>query len=308
MQVFRDYKNIPEEAKGCTVVIGNFDGVHHGHRMLIELARKKSKEAENKLLILTFDPHPRRYFMPEAPPFLISPGKHHEELLTKTQADYALYFAFDEALSKLSADDFMDLILKDSLGARQIIVGDDFCFGQGRKGNLDTLRNAGFQVTALSKMADNNGRRFSSSRIRDSISGGDMKKAEQLMGRPYEIRSTVIHGDKRGRELGYPTANMRLDDYIHPAYGVYACRVKIPGEKEWRSAATNIGIRPMFESPVALIEAFILDFDGDLYDKELRVRPVRKIRDEKKFQSLDELIVQMNADCEKVREILEIKE
>ena len=304
MQVFRDYKNLPEEVKGSTVVIGNFDGLHNGHRMLIELARKKSKEAESKLLILTFDPHPRRYFMPDAEPFLISPGKHHEELLERTQADYALYLNFNKDLAHLSADEFMSVILKDALGAQQIVIGDDFCFGKGRKGNIETLRDAGFHVTALSKMADNAGRRYSSSRIRDAISGGDMKKAQNIMGLPFEIRGTVIHGDKRGRELGYPTANIRLGDYIHPAYGVYACLVKLPNEKEWRPAATNIGIRPMFESPEALIEAFILNYEGDLYDQELRIRPIRKVRNEMKFESLDELIDQIEKDCLKVREIL----
>ena len=304
MQIFRDYKNLPAEVKGSTVVIGNFDGLHNGHRMLIELARKKSKEAENKLLILTFDPHPRRYFMPDAPPFLITPNKHHEELLATTKADYALYLKFDQELAHLSADDFMQVILKDALGAKQIVIGDDFCFGKGRKGNLDTLKDAGFHVTALGKIVDHGGRRYSSSRIRDAISGGDMKKAQLIMGHPFEIRGAVIHGDKRGRELGYPTANIRMGDYIHPAYGVYACQVKIEGEDVWRAAATNIGIRPMFESPEALIEAFILDYSGDLYDKVLRVRPLRKVRDEMKFESLDELIAQIEQDCIKVREIM----
>ncbi|MEC7576888.1 MAG: riboflavin kinase, partial [Pseudomonadota bacterium] len=133
---------------------------------------------------------------------------------------------------------------------------------------------------------------------------GDMKKAQLIMGRPFEIRGTVIHGDKRGRELGYPTANIRMGDYIHPAYGVYACHVKIEGEDIWRPAATNIGIRPMFESPEALIEAYILDYSGDLYDKTLRVRPLRKVRNEMKFESLEELIAQIDQDCAKVRDIL----
>jgi|TARA_R110000868_G_scaffold115473_2_gene308313 riboflavin kinase/FMN adenylyltransferase len=304
MQVFTDYRTLPDEIKGSTVVIGNFDGLHVGHRMLIELARKKSKEAESKLLILTFNPHPRRYFMPDAPPFLLTPGKQHEELLAHTQADYALYLGFDNELAHLTADEFMDHILKGALGAKQIVIGDDFCFGKGRTGNVDTLRTAGFHVTALSKMADNAGRRYSSSRIRDAISGGDMHKAEQIMGRPFEIRGKVIHGDKRGRELGYPTANIRLGTYIHPAYGVYACKVKIPGEDHWRIAATNIGIRPMFESPEALIEAYILGYDGDLYDQELRIRPLRKIRNEMKFESLEELIAQIRQDCGKVQDVI----
>jgi riboflavin kinase/FMN adenylyltransferase len=274
--------------------------------MLIELARKKSKESESKLLILTFNPHPRRYFMPEAAPFLITPGAQHGEYLSKTKADFALYLNFNQALAHLSAEQFMDQILKGSLHAKQIVIGDDFCFGQGRQGNAETLRGAGFHVTTLSKMTDGS-RSISSSRIRDAISGGDMRKAEQIMGAPFELRGTVIHGDKRGRELGYPTANIRMGEYIHPAYGVYACSVKLEGEDHWRSAATNIGIRPMFESPEALIEAFILDYDGDLYDQEVRLRPLRKIRDEKKFESLDQLIAQIDQDCEKVREIFQSK-
>jgi riboflavin kinase/FMN adenylyltransferase len=151
-------------------------------------------------------------------------------------------------------------------------------------------------------------RSISSSRIRDAISGGDMRKAEQIMGAAFELRGTVIHGDKRGRELGYPTANIRMGEYIHPAYGVYACSVKLEGEDHWRCAATNIGIRPMFESPEALIEAFILDYEGDLYGQEVRLRPLRKIRDEKKFESLDQLIAQIDQDCEKVREIFQARQ
>jgi riboflavin kinase/FMN adenylyltransferase len=195
-------------------------------------------------------------------------------------------------------------ILKDGLRATHVVVGEDFRFGQLRKGEAKDIEAAGIPVTSIPGVIAPGGEIYSSSLIRTALRHGEIEAANDMLGWPWEMRGTVIGGDKRGRELGYPTANFALGQTIHPAYGVYAAHVNIEGESEWYDAAINIGIRPMFEIPEAEVESYIFDFNRDIYGKTLRVQPVKRLRSEAKFNSLDELKAQIKIDCEQVLEIL----
>jgi riboflavin kinase/FMN adenylyltransferase len=217
----------------------------------------------------------------------------------------ALYsLPFDWDFASQSAETFINKILIESLGAAHIVVGNDFGFGQLRKGSPKDIEAAGLPITAIEKITSGDAQVFSSSRVREALGTGHIAAANEILGWNWEMRGIVEKGDQRGRELGYPTANVKLGETIHPAYGVYAARVQIEGEDIWREAATNIGIRPMFEVPLAQVESFIFDFDEEIYGKILRTRPVKRLRGEAKFNSLDELITQIAKDCARAREIL----
>lgn len=304
MEVFNFTQSIPEEFKGAVTALGNFDGLHRGHQALLEITRKQALDRGRPFGVLTFEPHPRRLFRPDDAPFRITPLPVKLERLKALKADAVFILDFNWETAKLSADDFIAKILKEKLGLSEIALGADFHFGQNRSGNLVTLQNAGMNCTTVGLVKDANHAVYSATRIRGLLQSGQIEEANALLGWDWEIQAIVEKGDQRGRELGYPTANMALGETIHPSYGIYATLVQIEGEDQWRMAASNIGIRPMFEAPVALIESFLLDYSGDLYGKRLRVRPVRKIRDEAKFNSLEDLIVQMEKDCATAREIL----
>lgn len=304
MELFSTIDSFPQSAKGCVVAIGNFDGVHRGHKILLETARKIADEKGLKLAALTFEPHPRRLFRPDDPPFRITPAALKREKISACGVDIMLELGFDWDFASQSAEHFIDTILKDTLGAAHIVVGYDFCFGQLRKGNPDTIRASGIAVTTLDKICDDGDSAFSSSRVRQALRQGDLALANDILGWPWELRGEVVKGDQRGRELGYPTANMGLGDCVHPAYGVYAVLARIEGEREWLKGAANIGIRPMFEVPVAQVEIFIFDFDREIYGKILQVRPVKRLRGEAKFHSLEALIAQMDEDCKQARDVL----
>ena len=305
MQIFNTTNDIPIEAKGCVIAIGNFDGVHKGHKALLNKARALAKASDYKLGVLTFEPHPRHLFQPDLPPARLTPLTMKAERLEDESIDYLFSLPFDWDFASQTADDFIENILKQGLNAAHIIIGYDFKFGQLRKGNAETIKQAGINLTVIDAIEDNQNDIISATRIRENLRKGDIALANSLLGWDWEIRGQVFRGDRRGHELGYPTANVLLKDTIHPDYGIYACYVQIEGEDEWLSAATNIGIRPMFEVQVGQVEAHILDFpDRDIYDKQLLIRPIQRLRGEAKFNSLDDLIVQMDKDCAQAREIL----
>jgi riboflavin kinase/FMN adenylyltransferase len=220
------------------------------------------------------------------------------------KADCVFILDFNWDTAHLSAEAFIQTILKDKLGTSNLVIGADFHFGMNRGGSIDTLQAAGFHCTVLDQIKDAQNGVYSATRIRGLIQSGHIDEANALLGWNWEIQGIVQPGDQRGRELGYPTANVPLGETIHPAYGIYAARVKLPNDTEWRMAATNIGIRPMFETPAALVEAHLLDFSGDLYGQTLRIRPVARLRGEEKFNSLEDLKAQMARDCENTRSIL----
>lgn len=309
MDIINTIKDVPPAAQGGVLVIGNFDGVHRGHCKLLEKAREKADALGAGLSVLTFEPHPRALFRPDDPPFRITPQSVKMRLLEKCGIDTVFNLPFDWDFASQSADMFIKTILREGIKPVHIFVGDDFRFGQLRRGSPETLRAAGYDVTEITKLACGSADEdaLSSSRIRAALRHGEPDKANAMLGWDWYMEGTVIKGDRRGRALGYPTANMALHDTLHPAYGVYAAWVQIAEDGEnapWLLSATNIGIRPMFEVKVAQVEAHILDFDRDIYGKTLRVKPAAKLRGEAKFDSLEALIAQIAEDCDKARATL----
>lgn len=304
MQIYEMYKNLPSKASGAVVAIGNFDGVHMGHQALLGAARDIAKKAGKKLAVLTFEPHPRRLFRPDEPPERLTPQPVKAWRLEEAGVDILYTLAFDWDFASQSAGDFVENILKDGLKAAHVVVGEDFRFGQLRKGEAKDITAAGIQVTSIAGVTNEAGQVYSSSLIRRALQQGEIAEANGMLGWEWEMRGEVMKGDRRGRELGFPTANFPLGSIVHPAYGVYAARVNIEGEKEWRGAAVNIGIRPMFEIPEAEVESYIFDFNREIYGRTLRVQPVKRLRSEAKFNSVEELKIQMNDDCKQVKKIL----
>jgi riboflavin kinase/FMN adenylyltransferase len=304
MNIYESTKNIPESAKNAVVAIGNFDGVHKGHQALLKTAKTIAAEKSRPLAVLTFEPHPRRLFRPDDPPNRITPLSVKRWRLEECGVETLFSLPFDWDFASQSAEDFIANILKEAVSAAHVVVGADFCFGQLRKGAPADIEKSGIPATAIEKIAAADAQIFSSSNIRQALRAGDLAAANEMLGWEWEMRGEIVKGDQRGRELGYPTANVHLGETVHPAYGVYAALVQIEGEEQWRPAATNIGIRPMFEVPLAQVESFIFDFDEEIYGKILRTRPVKRLRGEAKFNSLDELITQIAKDCARAREIL----
>jgi len=291
---------------GDTVtVIGNFDGVHRGHAALIHASRGVADAENLPLCVLTFEPHPRSFFHPDDARFRITPAPLKEERLLACGADRVEVMDFNAALSGMTAGEFIDRILVGHLESAHVVVGTDFHFGKGRTGHVDTRQADGrFGVTAFSLVEDEMAA-ISSTRIRQAIHDGNIAAANDMLGWEWEIAATVRHGDKRGRELGYPTANMDIGDTICPAHGIYAVRTRIDGEDIWRDGVASLGLRPMFKVDKPLLEVFLFDFEGDLYERTLHVRPVAHIREEQKFADMDALIARMGQDVDAAKEILE---
>lgn len=299
-----DSSTIDPAHQGALLVVGNCDGVHRGHRHLIDAAKARAARTGAPVGLLTFDPHPRRFFDADVPPFLITPSSIKLALLRAAGLDFVCILPFDASFAARDAQGFVDDVLRRDLRPACVVAGADFRFGRQRGGDLDLLRRDGFDVLPVPPVADTGGV-ISSTRIRALLQAGDMSAANDLLGWDWHIEGEVMHGDKRGRELGYPTANVMLGETLRPAYGIYAMRVQIDGETDWRPAVANIGIRPMFETADALAEAFLLDFDGDLYGRTLRLQPVRRLRGEAKFDSLDALVIQMREDERQARLVLQ---
>lgn len=307
MEIYKDISAIPAEAKGQVILIGNFDGIHKGHQHLIKQAQSIAKKKNLNFGVLTFEPHPRKLFRPNDPPFRLTPENVKNRRLENIGVHFAATLEFDWDFASQGADAFIENVLDNGLAPQTIVVGHDFHFGQLRKGNTDTLRQAGYDVEIIDAVCFEDGERISSTQIRSALRHGHVDKANALLGWDWEIEGIVQRGDQRGRELGYPTANVHLSDTLHPSYGIYATLVQILDDGDtspWLPSATNIGIRPMFEVPTGQVETFIFDFDRDIYDHTLRVRPVQRLRGEAKFDSLDDLIRQMDKDCKQAKEIL----
>lgn len=284
------------------VAIGNFDGVHLGHQALLAAGQNLAVMQNRPLVAVTFEPHPRSFFQSGDAPFRITPEPVKERRLYLAGADRVDVLDFNGVMAALTPAQFIDMIIVGHLNAAHVVVGSDFHFGRDRAGHVDTLQADGrFQVTALT-LENAGDAPVSSTRIRQALQAGEIEAANALLGWEWEIEGEVQQGDQRGRELGYPTANIPLGDTICPAMGIYAARVL--ADDIWHPAAVNIGIRPMFEVKTPLVEAHILDFKGDLYGQTLRVQPVRRMRGEAKFDTIDALKAQMQADCVQAREII----
>lgn len=310
MAIFRHIDALPPAARGAVVAIGNFDGVHPGHRALIEAAAGRAKRLGAPLGVLTFEPHPRSVFRPDDPPFRLTPLRAKAHALEALGVEHLYVLHFDRAFAAKTAEVFVREILVAGLAARHLVVGWDFCFGHKRAGNTALLQSLGgelgFGVSAVDPVKSDNGEVYSSSTIRHYLAEGRPAAAARLLGRPWEIEGRVEQGDRRGRTLGFPTANMALGDYVVPALGVYAVRVMIEeaAESAWHPAVANLGRRPTVDGSRIQLEVHLFDFDQDLYGRHLRVRLLEFLRPEKKFDGLEALRAQIAEDCLRARALL----
>ena len=290
---------VPEALRGGIVALGNFDGFHVGHQAVVRRAVGRAAAEGRPVLVATFDPHPVRFFKPDAAPFRLTTLDQRERLFGAAGADAMIVFRFDGELAATSAEDFAAGRLVGLIGAAGVVTGEDFTYGRRRGGNIDVLREAGdrlgFTVDAVGPVSDSEGP-ISSSRIRDALQAGDCETATRLLTRPFAIEGVVEHGDKRGRAIGFPTANIALGPYLRPRFGIYAVRGRLEDGRMLDGAA-NLGIRPTFEPPRELLEPYFFGFDGDLYGRPLEVELISFLRPEAKFDSLDSLKAQMAADC-----------
>ncbi|UWR29435.1 bifunctional riboflavin kinase/FAD synthetase [Sulfitobacter sp. W002] len=307
MRIIRDYQFVDLADRGATAAIGNFDGVHLGHRSVIELAQSAAPDAP--LGVVTFEPHPREYFAPDAPPFRLMGRESRAHRLEKIGVKRLYELAFNSTLASLSPEAFARDVLHDGLGLAHVVVGADFCFGKGRAGTAEDLvrfgAQYGFGVT-IAPLMERDDLTVSSTAIREALTRGETREAAAMLGHWHRIDGPVISGEQRGRELGFPTANMSIDGLHPPAFGVYAVLVDVlagPHKGSYHGAA-SIGVRPMFGENKANLETYLFDFKGDLYGAPLSVGLVEHLRGEEKFDSLDALITQMAADCDRARTIL----
>lgn len=309
MQIFRHFENLPDEARGSSIAIGNFDGVHLGHHAVIGEAGRIARDQGIPWAVLSFEPHPRALFAPHGEPFRLTPFRSKARYIEELGIDHLIVLHFDEAFTNLSADDFVRKVLVESLSARHVVSGYDFVFGHKRAGNCELLlhkgQEEGFDFTCVSAVDDGE-TVYSSTRIRECLKAGDPRAASRLLGRTFEIESRVEHGDKRGRSIGFPTANLHLGEYLRPAHGVYAIRAGLDegAETRWYDGVANYGSRPTFDNKDTILEAHLFDFDGDLYGRHLRVALVDFLRPEKKFDGIDDLKAQIAIDCDNARRIL----
>ena len=298
---------VPEALRGAVIALGNFDGFHRGHQAVVAHARAIAQAEARPLIVATFSPHPSRIFRPDTPFFRLTTLDQRERLFATAGADAILVFTFDRAMAAVSADDFITDWLVARFGAAVVVTGQDFTFGSGRSGDIALLRTRGVQLglraEAVGAVSDAEGP-ISSSRIRDALQNGDCETATRLMTRPFAIEGVVEHGDKLGRSIGYPTANIPFDRYLRPRFGIYAVTGRVLSTGEQLKGAASLGIRPMFDPPQELLEPYFFDFDGELYGQDIEVALCHFLRPELKFASLDDLRDQMARDCERARALL----
>lgn len=290
---------IPPSFRGAIVALGNFDGFHLGHQAVVGRAVDRARAEGRPVLVATFDPHPVRFFRPDAEPFRLTSLDQRERLFAAAGADAMLVFHFDAELAGLTAEQFVAQRLVGNIGAAGVVTGEDFTFGKNRGGNVEVLAQLGeahgFAVETVAPVSLD-GLPVSSSRIRDSLQSGDPGAAARLLTRPFAIEGTVQHGAKLGRTLGYPTANLELGPYLRPKYGIYAVTGRLRDGRLLKGAA-SLGIRPSFTPPKELLEPFFFDFAEDLYGAVIEVSLIAFLRDEVKFDSLESLRLQMATDC-----------
>lgn len=296
----------PDSLRGAILALGNFDGFHLGHQAVVGEAVRWARAEGRPVIVATFDPHPVRHFRPDAAPFRLTTLDQREELFAAAGADAMLVFHFDAELAATGARDFICGVLAERLGAKGVVTGEDFTFGAQRSGNVALLAGLGPACGLAARAVgavQAGGDIVSSSRIRAALQTGDCETATRLMTRPFAIRGTVQHGDKLGRTIGYPTANLPLGTYLRPRYGIYAVTGRLPDGRVLQGAA-NIGIRPTFDPPKELLEPHFFDFAEDLYGQEIEVAFHHFLRPEAKFDSLDALTQQMLIDCDQARKLL----
>jgi riboflavin kinase/FMN adenylyltransferase len=310
MRIFRHFAEIPAAQRGGVVALGNFDGVHLGHQTVIGSAMAVAREKGVACGVMTFEPHPQELFAGKSPPFRLTPFRIKARRIEAMGIDFLLMQHFDRSFAAISAEDFIARVLVDGLGVRHVVVGYDYAFGKGRRGDVEMLRQAagqaGFSVTVVGQVTAEDGVIYSSHRIRQALIDGNPKEAARLLGRPWEIEGRVERGDQRGRTIGFPTANIAMNEYQHPAQGVYAVKagIDLGRDTRWLDGVANFGRRPTFDKADVLLEVHLFDFLGDLYGRHLRVALAEFLRPEQKFSGLDALKAQISEDCAAARRIL----
>ncbi|MEO0465273.1 MAG: riboflavin biosynthesis protein RibF [Pseudomonadota bacterium] len=304
MSVFADFRDLPESARGHSIALGNFDGLHAGHRAVMDAARK----AGTPLGVATFEPPPRAFFRPSDPPFrILTPERRNAKILA-AGADAVFELPFNAEMAGMTDEDFARNVLAEGLGAVNVTVGFDFRFGRGRMGDAPRLaslgRAMGFGVTIVDEVPNDRNEKASSTAIRQALRSGEPDRAAQMLGHAWVAEGSVEHGEKQGRTLGFPTANLHLHDLIHPRHGVYAVRARINRQGEWLDGVANFGRTPTTGLRDPLFETFLLDFEGDLYGQWLEVALVAYLRPELKFDQLEEMVTQMHADVADTKTIL----
>lgn len=306
MELIRGIHNIQTRHRGCVLTIGNFDGVHRGHAEVIANLVKKARQLELPATLMTFEPQPQELFAGQNAPARISLLRDKIALLAELGVDRLLCVRFDKKFAQLPPEQFIESLLVDKLGVRYLVVGDDFCFGQQRRGNFDMLKQAGEQHGFAVVSTDSflvGDQRVSSTMVRDALAKGNLELTRRLLGHPYTLSGRVVHGQQLGRTLGFPTANIALKRQVVPVRGVFAARLSWPGSTPFDGVA-NVGFRPTVKGQNCLLEVNLFDFSGDLYGQRVEVELVAKIRDEKPFHSLDALQKQIMNDADKAKALL----
>jgi riboflavin kinase/FMN adenylyltransferase len=310
MRILRHFDEVPLALRGAVTAIGNFDGVHRGHQALIAEARRQADQRKSPLAVLAFEPQPQEYFHPDRDAFRLTPLRSKARLLAELGVDVLFALPFDAEMARRTPQQFALQVLGRGLGVGAVVVGRDFIFGKGRSGDLATLsylgEMEGFAVTAFDTV-EAGGEKISSTRIRTLLKEAKPQEAARLLGHAFAIEARVEHGDARGREMGFPTANMHPVQVIAPAFRVYAVRVSILDNEQVtgrHDGVANFGIRPMYRTEVPLLETHLFDFDGDLYGRYLSVELIHWLRPEAKFSSLDALVAQIGADAASARNLL----
>jgi len=298
---------IDGDLRGAIIALGNFDGFHFGHQAVAGKALSWARDEGRPAIIATFDPHPVRFFKPDLPPFRLTSLAQRQRLFADAGASAMLVFEFDAGLAGTTAEDFVSKLLVERFGAAGVVTGADFTFGKGAAGNIDVLSEVGaahgLKSEAVRPISDSDDV-ISSSRIRAALKEGHCEEANRLLTRPFAIRGKVIHGDKNGRQLGYPTANIDMGKYLRPKYGIYAVKGHL-ADGRMLDGAANLGIRPSFDPPKELLEPYFFDFSEDLYSQTIEVELHHFLRGEQKFDDLEALKVQMAKDCERARALLD---
>lgn len=305
MSVYHGHSGLPAAARGAVLALGNFDGVHRGHAAVIEKARDLARDLGRPAGAAVFSPHPRGFFQPDAAPFALMNEAQRVRALQAEGADIIHHIVFDAALSKMSPDAFVDEVIHRGLGAAGIVTGADFCFGAGRAGSAEDLQRLcaahGVKTAVTRAVSGGDGPgKISSSDVRSALREGDPARAAALLGRPFAIEGAVQTGDRRGRTIGFPTANIALDAYVRPAFGVYATRSRLEDGAVVAGVA-NLGRRPTVDGQEARLEVHLFDFSGDIYGRTLETELIDFIRPEQKFDGLDALKAQIFADCATAR-------
>ncbi|MBA4793142.1 bifunctional riboflavin kinase/FAD synthetase [Phenylobacterium sp.] len=307
MRVIRDWRGLSARDRGAAVALGNFDGVHRGHQKVIAQAAEAARRLGAPLGVISFEPHPRRIFQPNEPAFRLMRPAQQARALEALGVDLFYILPFDEEMKNLTDREFAREVLHEGLGVRHVAVGFDISFGKGRTGSPATMsaygEEFGFSVSVAAAVADKEGEKYSSTGVRDALRDGRPEVAAAILGRPFAIEGPVQRGRQLGRELGFPTANVQVDDYVQPKFGVYATRTRLPDGREVPGVA-NIGVNPTVGEVAPVLEVWLFDFDEDIYDQTIETDLITFLRPELKFDGLDAMVEQVMRDAAQARKIL----